>query len=286
MVRHLKIALTLTVVTLLMYNCGRSPFAEEPDKVAQVGDKILTADEIRSLTPQGLSSEDSLKMVESYIDVWVKTQLKVHEAEKMAELNLRDIDSLVNQYRSSLLSNKFEQHYIDSKLDTVFTDEAVLAYYDEHKTDFVLDRAIVKGRIVRVPESFRQKRQIRDLVEGSGEKLLDLKSMVEKNRLELNEFDKWVDFGEFLSYIPVSKNRSYDDMLTKKGIQEMTDGTDVYYIVITETLAQGEVAPLERVSEMIKRILYNNRRQQILRSYEDSIYQAGMDNDIIKIYNR
>lgn len=285
MVRFSQIALTLTAAILFITACGESPFAEKPNVVAKVGDKVLTLDKVTSLPVGGLTPEDSAKMAESYVTAWVKAQLKIQEAEKMLELNGTDIDSLVDAYRSSLLSNKLEQHYIAQKLDTVYTDEAIAAYYAEHKGDFTLDRAIVKGRIVRMPDTFRQKKKIKELVTGDGDKHLDLVSMVEKNRLELTEFDKWTDLSEFLTYTPATKRRTHEEILAKKDVQEMTDGTDTYYIYISESRKEGDTAPLERVGETIKRILYNQRRQEIIRHYEDSMYRAALNDKTVEIYS-
>lgn len=263
--------------------CNRlDPLAENKD-IAKVGDKVLTESDVKSLFTAEMTAEDSARLLESYVDMWVKTQLKVQEAEKMFESGRGDIDKLVDEYRNSLLSHRIDQHYVDMKLDTIYTDEAVAQYYAEHKSDFILDRAIVKGRILRMPDNFRQKKKLKELMSGSGEKYRDFVSTAEKNRLELTEFDTWIDFSDFLSHLPVSRQRSYDDMLAKKEVQELTDGDNVYYVYITESLKQGDIAPQERVEDLIKRVIYNHRKQEVIRWYEDSIYNAALHSEAIEI---
>ena len=68
-----------------------------------MGDSKLFAYDVSTIFTPGLSAEDSLKLLESYVDQWVKKQLKIEEAERMFEESQEDIDRLVQEYRNSLL---------------------------------------------------------------------------------------------------------------------------------------------------------------------------------------
>ena len=51
------------------------------DVVAQVGKTVLTEEDVTAAVPAGMSGEDSLAMVENYVETWVRRQVKLQEAE-------------------------------------------------------------------------------------------------------------------------------------------------------------------------------------------------------------
>lgn len=275
----------ICVITLALAvaSCHRITTFIEGDVVASVGDKKLTLQEVEGIFSPELTPHDSLILLESYIDMWVKKQLKVMEAEKVFSESSADIDEMVEDYRNSLLTYKLDQLYIDRNVDTLVTGDQIGQYYADHRSDFVLDRDIVKGMVVKLPNAYRQKTALKDLMAGTGDKQQDFRDMVVKNEFELDEFTSWTDFAEFLSVLPTNKLRSYDDILAAKGVAEMVDGADLYYALVTENRRVGETAPLDRVEEVIKRVILNQRRQDLLRSFEDSLYTAAMEERVVDI---
>lgn len=217
------------------------------------------------------------------MDTWVKKQLKVNEAERLLRDQQQEIDQMVEDYRNSLLNFKLDQYCVDNKLDTTFSMTDIEAYYQKNRADFVLDRAIVKGVIVKLPDTYRQKGKLKELMQSKRDvDRQDFIDMCLKNNFELTEFNSWVDFNEFLSQLPTVKGRKYDSMPTDRGVQEMADADNKYYIQITESRGIGDQSPVERVRNVIDRVLFNQRKQEIIRSYEDSIYRAAIqDNRIV-----
>lgn len=276
-----KIILLLAVVATTA--CRQlNPFSEG-EVIARVGDKRLYLSDVAVLHQDGLTPQDSLMILESYVDQWVRTQLKVQEAERLFSANSSDIDAMVEDYRNSLLSHRLDQYYVDNRLDTLYTEEEINAYYEEHKADFVLDRPIVKGVIVKLPSRYNQQANLKTLMAGTGDRYHDFLDISTKNNFQVTEFDTWTDFGDFISSLPASRTQNYEDLLRQNGVQEMRDGNDVYFFLIRESLAVGDISPLERVEEMIKRIIFVQRRQEVIRAYEDSIYSAGMNDKLVEI---
>lgn len=72
---------------------------------------------------------------------------------------------MVQEYRNSLLTHKVDQFYVDKNIDTLFTDTQIADYYNQNKADFILDKTLVKARIVRIPRSYdKKKEQIEELM--------------------------------------------------------------------------------------------------------------------------
>ena len=146
--------LLLTIATfatlLLTAGCQELPVYLDSGKVlARAGKSELRVRDLQAVVPGGLTGEDSVSFVGMYVDRWVKKQIKLQQAENLFSASAEDIESLVEEYRQSLLIRKLDQYFIDRQIDTVFTDEEVAAYYRDHIGDFKLDRTIVRGRILQ-----------------------------------------------------------------------------------------------------------------------------------------
>lgn len=269
------IFIIITVFMLTAVSCNRDRLLQRGEVLARVGDRTLyLSDAVQIFTPD-MQPGDSLNVLETFVDLWVKKQLKVREAEKIFSGSSDDIEKKVEEYRNSLFTLRLDQYYIDTRLDSLYDDNAVREYYNDNRADFLLDRPIVKGRIVQLPDNYRQLKQLKELMSGSGERYQDFVDISRKNDFVLTEYDKWTDLGSFMSAVPAPADRDDNKIFAEKGVSEIKAGKEIYLVFITERLAAGDQAPLERVEETIKQILYTQRKQEIIKHAEDSIYNAA-----------
>ena len=271
---NLRAKIAVAAGVLLLAGCRELPryFAGDTT-IARAGGKDLRLGDVRSVVPQGLSGDDSAAFMKVYIDRWVLKQLKLQEAETLFSSSAGDIDKMVEEYRQALLIRQLDQHYVDRSIDTVFTADEIAAYYNAHKADFKLDRTIVKGRIVRFGEGYRQAAKLKTLMGARSEaQQQDFRDICEKNDFTVDDFrDQWIDFPEFLSYLPTLRSQSYDSVLATAAVQEMRDSHAHYYFQIDAVLREGEPIPLERLRGTIRRILFNQRKGEIIRAHEEEL---------------
>ena len=285
MIKYVKI-IAFTALLLHMGGCRNAVmFNQSKEKiVAKVGTSELTEADINNMPKTSGSPEDSVKLVEAYVNNWIRKQVKLQEAERVFADSGLDIEAMVNDYRNSLLSQRLDSYYVERNVDTLISDSLISTYFNTHKSEFILDRSIVKGRIVRVPNSFRQKDRLKALMGSSKEnEQRDFIDMAAKNNLELTTFESWTDFNTFLMYLPTMRDRNYDNMLVVNRIQEMADAENKYYVQITDFLKKGDEAPLERVEHIIKRIIYNQRSSDVVKRSEDSLVNAAMQQNKVVI---
>lgn len=274
-------------LALLLAACQELPryFAGE-EVLARVGEKELVAEELRRSIPSGLSESDSSAYAHVFVDRWVRRQLKIREAEQLFSSSVADIDRQVEEYRQSLLIRKLDQFYVDRLVDTTFTAEELEAYYNSHKSDFKLDHPIVKGCVVRVPKGYRQRARLKELMASKQEaRQQDFRDICLKQEFRFEEYTEgWVDWSDFLNQLPTMRSESYDALLSKTGIQEMSDRENYYYFRIDEVRRAGDVVPLERLQQTIRRILFNGRQQQVIRDHEEQLYNASMEEGAVRLY--
>ena len=270
---NLRAKITVAAGVLLLAGCRELPryFASDTT-IARAGGKELKMGDVRSVVPQGLTGDDSAAFMRVFIDRWVVKQLKLQEAETLFSSSAADIDKMVEEYRQALLIRKLDQHYVDRSIDTVFTADEIAAYYNAHKADFKLDRTIVKGRIVRFGEGYRQAAKLKTL-------------MASKAEAQQQDFrDQWIDFPDFLSYLPTPRSQSYDPLLASTAVQEMRDSHSHYYFQIEDVRREGEPIPPERLLGTIRRILFNQRQGEIIRRHEEELSARAAENGEVRIF--
>ncbi len=281
-----KIIVSALLVTALA-GCRQIPAYFSSDKtLAKAGGRELQMHDVEGVVPQGVSGKDSVDFMTVYIDRWVRQQLKLRQAELLFSDSADDIDKMVEEYRQALLIRKLDQYYVDRGIDTLFTDDQIAAYYNDHKADFRLDRTVVKGCIVSFDDRSRQSRQLRKLMEvTSAAQQKNFRDICEKNGFKMVDFGgEWVDFSEFLSNLPTVRTQNYDPLLTKSGVQEMHDRLLHYYFRIDAVRNAGDAAPLSQVRNMIRRVLFNQRQSEIIHKYEDELYAKAREKGDIKIF--
>ena len=279
----------LALVALVAVSCRELPdYLVGDNIVARVGRQELTIEDIQQNLPANIKGADSVAFVKQYVDKWMVRSLKVEEANALFPESEESIDRLVEEYRQTLLVGKVDQYYVEKMSVGDFTDEDIAEYYNTHKSDFTLDRTLVKGRVLRFDNAYRQSTKLKEQMSKAASSSADNKSLVdlcEKNGfLLIDNSSEWVNFTDFLANLPTTMSQDYEPLLDKLGIQEMKVNDTRYYFDFTSVCRKGNVAPLEVVSENIRRILHTQRRSAIIKGHEQAIFDDAMEKGHAKIY--
>ena len=238
--------------------------------VATVDGVTLTRTELRRDIPAGLVGADSVTFSRMYIDNWVLRQLKMQRAAEVLSSNEEDIERLVEGYRQSLIMRQLDQYYIDHAIDPDITERDIVAHYRANSARYKLDHHKVRGVVVKTPRSFRNTNTLSTALRNVVKRgTTEVEALAEKHLLQLSDMTPdWVSYSDFLSHLPTVRTRSYDNLLSKGGVQQMSTDDANFYFIITEVARRGDVSPLECVAEDIRRVLYAERRSAIVERYE------------------
>ena len=254
--------------------------------VATVDDNELILEDILRDMPEGLTGADSMTFAKMYIDNWVLNHLKLARAEKVLKTQ-EEVNRLVEGYRQSLIMRQLDQYYLDEELDTEITDEQIKTHYKLYSQQFTINHDKVKGIVVRVSKDFRNSSSLREaLGEASKNDTQEISAMAEKHDLQISDLtSEWVTFSDFLSYLPTERTRNYDKLLTKGKVQSMKADDVTFYFTITDIVEKGSKAPIESVTEDIRRMIYAERRGLIIKRYEEELKREAMEQERIEIDN-
>ena len=273
--------ISLLIALLAVVSCRELPdYLLGDDVVARVGRQTLTKEDLVEVLPAGVKGDDSVSYVNSYIDKWLVRQLKIQEANTLFTESEHDIEKLVEEYRGSLLTSRVDQYYIEQQMNPEVSDAQIAEYYNSHKSDFILDRTLVKGRVLRFDASYRQSKKLKTTMQKATTSTVEEKSLVDmcaKNEfLLLDNRSSWINFSDFLDNLPVIAAQNNEPLLDKLGIQEMKMGKHFYYFDFTSVCLKGNVAPLEVVADNIRRILLTRSRAEIIRLHEEQILNSAI----------
>ena len=251
----------------------------DDDVIAVVDGVELRIDDVMRDMPVGITGADSVTFMRMYADNWVLNRLKMKRAEEVLTSS-EDIERLVEGYRQSLMMRQLDQYYIDKMLDAEITDKQISAYYRAHSAAFKLDHNVVQGVVVKVPKNFRNTTTLTTAMQNSA-KVKDwseLEALAEKHSLSVvNMASQWVSYSDFLSNLPTERSRTYNDLITKSNVQQMSSDDAHFYFIITDRALKGELAPIASVESDIRRRLYAERRDQIVAEYEAELKRTSVE---------
>ena len=258
---------------------SKSSSSLDENIIAVVDGMHLHIDDVRRDMPAGITDTDSVTFVRMYVENWILNRLKIKRAEQVLSSS-DDIERLVEGYRQSLIMRQLDQYYIDKMLETEITDKQIAAYYRANSAAFKLDHNVVQGVVVKTPKGFRNTTTLTTAIRNSakGGDWQELDAMAEKHSLSVvNMTSQWVSYSDFLSNLPTERSRSYNDLITKSGVQQMTSDDAIFYFIITDRALKGEIAPMASVESDIRRRLYAERRADVVAEYEAELKRESVD---------
>lgn len=251
----------------------------DDDVIAMVDGVELRIDDVMRDMPAGITGADSTTFMRMYVDNWVLNRLKMKRAEEVLTSS-EDIERLVEGYRQSLMMRQLDQYYIDKMLDVEITDKQISAYYRAHSAAFKLDHNVVQGVVVKVPKSFRNTTTLTTAMQNSAKAKdwSELYALAEKHSLSVVDMtSQWVSYSDFLSNLPTERSRTYNDLISKSSVQQMSSDDANFYFIITDRALKGELAPIASVESDIRRRLYAERRDQIVAEYEAELKRESVE---------
>ena len=141
-------------LSFVLVSCNLIKKEPEKEVVARVGEDFLYKDELLSLMPKGVSSQDSLLLVQNYINSWATKRLLMKNAQKnLSEQKIQEFNLLVSDYKNDLYTKAYLEALVLRSLDTIVKDTVLSKYYVENKDNFKLSESVLKLRFISVPKN-------------------------------------------------------------------------------------------------------------------------------------
>ena len=253
--------------------------------VARVGEHRLMRSELAAYIPAGVSSEDSLALAQSYIKSWAEDLIFLDMAEKHLSDEEKDVTKDLEDYRRTLLKYRYEERYINDRLDTLISDEAVPNYYREHMDKFLVDRPLLKVRYMVIPADSRSLKTIKELMSSD-----DAMDAIAADSLAFTAALRYVDSSDtWMDAILLARDLGTDEVSMMSALRNRTiefKGDDgllrVAYVV--DMVQKGSPAPLDYCEERIKDILLSARKHELVGGLERDLLNDALAKGKFVIY--
>ena len=269
-----------------LLSCERiSSIIHDDEVVAKVGRDKLYRSQLEDYIPSGLSSEDSTNLALQYIKSWATEKLFVEMADMQLSKSEKDVTKELEEYRNSLLRFRYEQRYLNERLDTVITYSEIEAYYNGHKDLFILDVPIVKARFLDImKDSPNRERIVRKMSSREYDDLMEADSLAYSSALKYFDYsDRWITAVDLAQEF----GTDYATMLSglRDNYIEMDSGNgDLRVAYICEIRRGGTLAPIEYCEDRIRDIILSTRKHALFTDLERELLDDALDKQNFVIY--
>ena len=256
-----------------------SEFFDRGEIVAEAGAAKLKRTDLDKVIPSGLAAEDSIRLARQYINTWALDQIFLEKAEAQLSKSEKEVTQELETYRRSLLKFRYEQLYVNERLDTSVTDDEVQQYFEQHKDRFVLQRPVVKARFISIPEESPVLKTIKKKMSSDkAEDIMEADSLAFSAAFKFSTWnDEWIDAST------LAREFGQESASVLAGIRtgwvERTDTSGVSNVAyISEITPKGVMSPIEYSTPFIKDMIISARKQSLITSLERDLLEDARVN--------
>ena len=271
--KEFKYSLTFLMIWVIT---GCQNGEEKGTIIAQVGEKALYESDVLSLS---WTANDSAQVVDQYVQQWIEQEILMQAAEKEEQIRSNRIERKVEEYRKELYIHQLMKLRVEAELDTTVSDEAIQAFYNDHKADFQLNDYLVKVLYLKVPLDAPDLDEIGSAYklqhEGDPEKVELFAQMYASNFYY--DVDNWIYFDDILKEIPL-QDINKDRFILKRSKIRFEENGFYYFLNIIDYKLKNTISPLNFERQNIKTRILNMRMKDLREKIENEIIKSAYDN--------
>ncbi|MDH6535047.1 peptidyl-prolyl cis-trans isomerase [Parabacteroides sp. 52] len=273
----MKINVLFILSLFFLGACKGTPTSDNSDILAKVDERQLKRSEVMAMIPRGISSSDSLFMIESIVKKWIKDALVYDVALRNLSDEKAEINKLVDDYRHSLVRYRYQERLLKERLSGNIHESDKLNYYEENQKKFILDKNLIKGLFLKIPADAPGLHDVKSWYKQQSEDALEkIEKYSVQNAVIYDYFyDRWVDFDEIVENIPMRIPDGKAFLKANKQI-EVADSSFYYLLNISEYIPSGNVAPYDYANAQIIEILINQQKVDFLKKFENELYNDAI----------
>ena len=272
------------ILAILLFSaCGGGSGDEAEPVIVSFKDKSLTPSLLKRYIPQGVSSEDSARYADKFIEQWVKEQAVMDYALSQDETLSEEVEFKVQDYRAKLIMNAYEARLVEKEMDKEVLPQEIRNYYEANKDNFRSKEEMYCYFYLVTTE--------RDLGEVSGwmrsdgsSELSQLRDWSEKNTLTFKLDSTYVtatqvnDVSE--GYFGDLKKASIGKLIRWNGV--IQGERRRYLFKMVDVVGEGGYLPVSLCADRIRELLLNERKIELIESTEEKILSNARASNYIR----
>ena len=279
-------ALLIVMLVAAISSCRLYDSLFKGDVVARAGRDVLYESDVEALNITGFSSEDSARIVERYIMSWAKNRLLLDMAESQLSKADRDVEAQLEEYRQQLLVYRYEQKYVEQRLDTAVSEQEYMDFYEANPASFTTHVPLMKGRYIKMSDNSPNLNPIKSLYRSRGEEDMDrLGQLCYTSAEKYYFFEDWVGLGAVVEGTGLDVQELARVLESRSYLEKDFLGY-TYLISVDDYVPAGSLAPYEYCRERIRNHILNRRKQELIASLERNLLNDAIVSEKFVIYSR
>ncbi len=276
----------LVILLLSLSSCQLFKQEQKPESIARVGKSYLYKSDILNLVPAGTSKQDSILMVQNYIDRWATQKLLIEAAERnLSENKQNEYNALIKQYKIDLYTKAYLEEIVKRSVDTIVSEEELKEYYKKNKENFRANGTLVRLRYINIARNNPRLATIKDKFFNFNKKD---KKFWDTYSLQLKSFafndSVWVEMPQIYTKLPFINPDNRDEFISPGKRIEKQIENDIYYIKISNVVDRSQIAPFEFTKPTLKEVIINQRKLELIKKIEKEITDDAIKNKDYEIY--
>ena len=270
---------------LLMAGCDYFQKSSKEVVLAECYGKYLFESDLQGVVPEGATIMDSIQLVSTFIDSWIRRQVLIHQAENNLNTEQLDLKKQMEEYRNSLVIYAYESQLIEQKLDTVVSEEEIAEYYDQNKENFQLRNTMVRVAYVILDDDCKQRANFQKLLSDPDTLMLqniDIQAAYYAVKSYV-DVDQWMRLDELTNIIPIQIFNTESFLKRNKFVCfDMNDYT--YMVRFVDYLLEESLSPIEMERDNIKSVILARRKQALIEMMRTAIYEKAQREHAFEVY--
>ena len=252
--------------------------------IARYGESFLSKEEFLSLI-KGVEINDSLSTANTIINNWAIEKILIERAElNLNEIKLQKIESLVEDYKSNMLSEAYIEALVNSSINLEVDSLEIISLYESNKSLFNLNEDIFKLVFIELPLDFSDTYEIRSKIKRfKRDDQIFLDSISYRFKSFSFNTDDWISQKMLLQKFPFLTNYSYRSLKNYNFFQ-FKDSLSLYLIKIKEFVKKGDISPIDYVLPTLEYMSLNKRKKELMLSIKTDILRDALEKNKLEIY--
>lgn len=271
---------------ILVTSCNFFKKTEGKAAIARVNDTYLYLEDIKGLVSEDASKEDSMLVVQNFINRWATQQLFIDGAKvNLSQLKQDEFNKLIQQYKNDLYTKAYIEALVKRDMDTVVTNQQADKFYKQNKDVFRLNEELVKFRYIKVDANALNFSSILEKFKRFNSKdKKDLNAMAMQFKSYSFNDTIWIKSSQVINKISAFTPENKNELLKKSNFIQLKDSLGVYLMQINDVLLRNDTAPLVYVRPTIDQIVINKRKLELITKLEKDITTDAIKNKQFEIY--
>ncbi|PKP12703.1 MAG: peptidylprolyl isomerase [Bacteroidetes bacterium HGW-Bacteroidetes-3] len=271
---------------IFLQSCNYFTFKKDTRQaVARVNDTYLYKDDLKAIISKDITKQDSITLVNNYINSWIKQQLLLSKAQLNLENKAGEFEDLVKKYREDLFINSYKEAVVEQYLDTKITQDDIDQFYLNNNEIFKLNEELVKVKYIKLGKDVLHKNELINLFKST--KKSDLDKLKEKALFmkshHLND-SIWIKYSDLINEIPILKIEDKQQVLKKDNFIQKEDSLSLYLVTVKQVLKSNEIAPKSYITPTVKQMILHQRKLLLLKNIEETLMNDATKKQQFEIY--